>query len=91
MAQDTKRQILMRAFAIIGDSEALANQLRVPRVRLDRWLSGFVETPDEVLLRAVDIIYEEQHMPPMPPWRSDDLARETQTERRPPLEEDEHT
>jgi hypothetical protein len=53
MAHDTKRRILLRALAIVGDRQDLTLQLRARR-----WLSGFTEPPDEVFLRAVDIVLE---------------------------------
>jgi hypothetical protein len=60
MAHDTKRWILIRAVAIVGGRENLAIQLRVSRIQLDSWLSGFTETPDQFLLKAVDLLSDEQ-------------------------------
>jgi DNA-binding transcriptional regulator YdaS (Cro superfamily) len=60
MPRNTKSRILARARQIVGDHEKLARQLQVSAVHLANWIDGVTQTPDEVFLKAVDIILAER-------------------------------
>ena len=47
---------LRRAADILGGKDKLRAALHVPMARLDQWLSGVVEPPMDIFLKAVDII-----------------------------------
>jgi DNA-binding transcriptional regulator YdaS (Cro superfamily) len=54
--QQAARQVLARAAAVVGGTEALAARLDIsPRV-LKLYLEGHESIPDGLLLRAIDII-----------------------------------
>jgi hypothetical protein len=57
MAKNTASiRTLRRALETLGSEEALAAALNVPPLELVRWLSGESNAPDEVFLRALDIV-----------------------------------
>jgi hypothetical protein len=47
---------LQRAAQALGGSDALAVELGVSPRQLDRWLAGEEAVPDDIFLRAVDLI-----------------------------------
>ena len=51
---------LRRAAEIVGGAEALALQLEVSSADLATWLAGTGTVPQEVFLRAVDIVTAHQ-------------------------------
>jgi hypothetical protein len=56
MTADTKARILQRALEIVGSHEDLARLLQVRPVPLATWLGGVISVPDEIFLKAVDIV-----------------------------------
>jgi hypothetical protein len=59
MAKGSKNQVLLRALEIVGGRQDLAKKLGAQPAQLQRWLSGWSEVPDDVFLRAVDIVLSE--------------------------------
>lgn len=51
-------ETLKRAAAIAGGEQDLATRLRVTPSALSLWLSGAEKPPQEIFLRAVDIVTE---------------------------------
>ena len=47
---------LLEAMNIAGSIQVLARKLHVPSKQLGSWIEGEVETPDTVLMRALDFI-----------------------------------
>jgi hypothetical protein len=64
MVPDTKARILQRALQIVGSHEDLARRLKARPVQLATWLGGLAPVPDEVFLKAVDIVlhHETEHV-----------------------------
>ena len=60
MVADTKARILQRALQIVGSHEDLARLLQVRRVPLATWLGGVTPVPDDIFLKAVDIVLNHQ-------------------------------
>ena len=58
MSDQTKLHILKRALDIAGSREDLARLMRAKPQQLATWLGQAANIPDEMLLRAVDIIQE---------------------------------
>ena len=58
MTEQTKLRILKRALHIAGSREDLARLMRAKPHQLATWLDEAGTIPDEMLLRAVDIIHE---------------------------------
>jgi hypothetical protein len=56
MPRDTKPRILARARQIVGDHEKLARQLQVSPFHLANWIRGVTQAPEDVFLKAVDIV-----------------------------------
>ena len=56
--QKAARQVLARAAATLGGSEALAARLEVSARVLKLYLEGHQAIPDSLLLRAIDLIGE---------------------------------
>ena len=56
MVPDTKARILQRALEIVGSHEDLSRLLQVRPVPLATWLGGVTPVPDDVFLKAVDIV-----------------------------------
>ena len=54
--RQTYSKTLMRACIVAGDETALARQLRVPEAAVVGWLLGETRVPDEIFLRAVDLL-----------------------------------
>jgi hypothetical protein len=59
MLSDTKTRILQRALEIIGSREDLARRLKARPIQLATWLGGLSPVPDDVFLKAVDIVLHE--------------------------------
>ena len=51
---------LQRAADIVGGPLALAERLKVTPSHLDLWLKGLESPREEIFLRAVDIVSEDQ-------------------------------
>ena len=49
---------LKRAAEIVGSEEALARRLQVIPHHLDLWIRGILSPPDDVFLKAADIVGE---------------------------------
>ena len=79
MVADTKARILQRALQIVGSHEDLARLLQVRRVPLATWLGGVTPVPDDIFLKAVDIVlnYETDHLSLF----SDDVAADATTKK----------
>jgi DNA-binding transcriptional regulator YdaS (Cro superfamily) len=60
MVADTKTRILQRALEIVGSHEDLARLLQVRQVPLATWLGGVTPVPDDIFLRAVDIVLNDE-------------------------------
>jgi hypothetical protein len=60
MVLDTKANILKRALEIVGSHEDLARRLNVRPIPLAKCLGGFAPVPDEIFLKAVDIVLENE-------------------------------
>ena len=60
---DTSRKVLAHAAVQIGVAE-LAERLQVSQRALHEYLTGSVLIPDELFLRAVDVIVERLPEPP---------------------------
>jgi hypothetical protein len=58
MGHDVKRRVMLKALEVVGDRERLAKKLGTRKLHLDSWLAGFTEPPDELFLRAADIILD---------------------------------
>jgi hypothetical protein len=56
MPRDTKPRILARALKIVGDREQLARRLQVSSIHLAKWIDGEAQPPDDIFLKAVDIV-----------------------------------
>jgi hypothetical protein len=63
----TSAKLLCVAAEIVGGRKALADHLSIGEVLLDRFIADSFELPDELLLRAVDIILADRQQPPLPP------------------------
>jgi DNA-binding transcriptional regulator YdaS (Cro superfamily) len=50
--------MLLRALEMVGARQHLAHKLGVHPEKLDRWLCGTDDTPDEVFAKAVDVVLE---------------------------------
>jgi hypothetical protein len=75
---DTSRKVLAHAAAQIG-LEALAGRLRISSRTLHDYLTGGALIPDDVFLRAVDVIVEqlpEGPNPSVPPGASRSRPRD---------------
>jgi hypothetical protein len=59
MLLDTKARILQRALQIVGSHEDLARRLNAREAQLATWLGGLSPVPDDVFLKAVDIVLYE--------------------------------
>ncbi|HET7670709.1 MAG TPA: hypothetical protein VFK84_09900 [Burkholderiales bacterium] len=51
---------LQRAADIVGGPDALAQRLKVTPSHLELWLKGIESPREEIFLRAVDIVSDEQ-------------------------------
>ena len=51
---------LRRAAELVGGESALAARLAVSENELDLWLRNFVRPPNDVFLKAVDIVGEHE-------------------------------
>ena len=51
---------LRRAAELLGGEGALAARLGVPKDQLDLWLRNFVRPPNDVFLKAADIVGEHE-------------------------------
>jgi DNA-binding transcriptional regulator YdaS (Cro superfamily) len=51
---------LQRAADIVGGPEALAQKLRVTPSHLELWLKGLESPGEEIFLRAVDIVSDDE-------------------------------
>lgn len=51
---------LQRAADIVGGPDALAQRLKVTPSHLELWLKGLESPREEIFLRAVDIVSDEQ-------------------------------
>jgi hypothetical protein len=60
MIADSKARILQRALEIVGSHEDLARLLQVRQVPLATWLGGVIPVPDDIFLKAVDIVLDHQ-------------------------------
>lgn len=56
MTEDTFSSMLAKAMNVAGGLEELARHLRVPKKQLASWISGELDTPYGVFLRAVDFL-----------------------------------
>jgi hypothetical protein len=56
MPQAVRIDTLRRAARLLGGVDALARELKVSTWRLEAWLNGQEPVPDDVFLRAVDLI-----------------------------------
>ena len=56
MPQGVRLDTLRRAARLAGGVDALARALKVSTWKLEAWLNGHEPVPDEVFLRAVDLI-----------------------------------
>jgi hypothetical protein len=56
MPHTVHSRTLVRALTLVGDRERLRERLNVSALQLDWWLKGLSRPPDDVFLRAVDII-----------------------------------
>ena len=56
-------QLLRAAADIVGGMDALAERLEIGQRLLGRFMEGSRALPDGVLLRAVDIVLENQRAP----------------------------
>jgi hypothetical protein len=56
MPQAVRIDTLRRAARLLGGVDALARKLKVSTWRLEAWLNGQEAVPDDVFLRAVDLI-----------------------------------
>lgn len=54
---------LMRAANDLGDAQ-LATRLGITRLKLFAYTSGFAEIPDDILLRALDVLVEGRYASP---------------------------
>lgn len=79
MTADTKARILQRALEIVGSREDLARLLQVRQVPLATWLNGVTPLPDDIFLRAVDIVLN--HETDRLSLFSDDVAAEATPEK----------
>jgi hypothetical protein len=57
----TTVSLLKAAAEIAGSSEALAARLGIGQTLLAKFMDDLVELPDQLLLRAVDIVLEDRH------------------------------
>jgi hypothetical protein len=57
-------QLLQRASEILGGSEQLESFLDVSEARLRRWSRGITPLPDDVFLKLVDLVSENQRSHP---------------------------
>ena len=55
-----RARTLRRAAAIVGEPKALALQFDVKAEELTAWMAGTAAIPEEVFLRAVDIVTAHQ-------------------------------
>lgn len=64
-------QTLKRAAEIVGGEEALARRLQVSPNHLELWIRGLASPPDDVFLKAADIVGEHdlQQIAKPPPAR----------------------
>lgn len=51
-------RVLQRAAELIGGQRALARRLRVPLPTLFLWVKGLGDVPQDVFIRAVDVLIE---------------------------------
>jgi DNA-binding transcriptional regulator YdaS (Cro superfamily) len=56
--QEVRASTLRRAAEILGSEERLALHLGITPSHLSLWLKGLGNAPDDVFLRAVDIVLE---------------------------------
>jgi hypothetical protein len=56
MPQAVRLDTLRRAARLVGGVDALARALKASTWKLEAWLNGHEPVPDEVFLRAVDLI-----------------------------------
>ena len=54
--RETYQRTLMQACVIVGDEAALARQLHVPVSKVVDWIVGEERLPNDIFLRAVDIV-----------------------------------
>lgn len=66
--RDTSRKVLAHAAAQVGVA-VLAERLQISERLLHHYLTGHDLVPDELFLRAVDVIIEQ--LPPLEPHTSD--------------------
>ena len=59
MDRELKARLLRRACEIAGDRERLAIRLDVEIHSLEFWLSGRATPPEEIFLRVVDMVLED--------------------------------
>lgn len=65
-SHDTSRKVLAHAAALLGVA-ALAERLQISERLLHHYLTGHDLIPDELFLRAVDVIIGELPAPEAPP------------------------
>ena len=67
MAKDSAHtRTLRRAAEVAGSPEDLADLLGVQSTRLSSWMSGDEALPDDVYLRALDVVSQGPHHKPPP-------------------------
>jgi hypothetical protein len=59
--QTAARKVLARAAAHLGGVRPLSSRLRISELLLQRFITGERPVPDELFLRAVDVVLE--HLP----------------------------
>jgi hypothetical protein len=79
MVADTQARILQRALRIVGSHEDLARLLQVRQIPLAIWLGGVTPVPDDIFLKAVDIVLN--HETDRLSLFSDDVAADATTKK----------
>jgi hypothetical protein len=69
------RRVLVKIVAKLGGAEAAAERLQIGPSLLRRFLSGSLDVPDVVLLRAVDCLHENPTAVPETPPTSTVLEK----------------
>ena len=63
----TTVSLLKTAAEIVGGVDALARHLGIGQTLLAKFMDDLIELPDQLLLRAVDIVLEDRHARLVPP------------------------
>jgi DNA-binding transcriptional regulator YdaS (Cro superfamily) len=72
----TTVKLLQAASEIVGGDEALANHLGISERLLSRFMADRRELPDQLLLRAVDIVFADVPLTNQLALQSQDYRRE---------------